>query len=103
MREVAWSQRKLDSPKLAERYIQGSNGEIRTVVGVNPNDTYREKQRKGAETTDVSATFSVWRAKLDNSSGETNVTVEESVRNQVPFLPMLQSRGHASNKIGFPR
>jgi hypothetical protein len=97
--EVVWSQRKLDLPKLACDYIQRSKGEIRTVIGVNLNDIYREKQRKGAKIEDVSATFSVWRAGLDNSSGETNVTVEESVRNQVPFLPVLQSRDHASNKI----
>ena len=99
--EVAWSQRKLDLPWLADSYIQRSKGEIRTVVGVNLNDIYRVKRRKGAKTAsaEAPATFSVWRAELDNSNGQTRVSVKNSVRDQVHFPPVLQSRNYRSCRI----
>jgi hypothetical protein len=99
--EVAWSQRKLDLPWLADQYIQRSKGEIRTVVGVNLNDIYREKRRKGAKTAsaDAPATFSIWRAEFDNSNGQTRVSVKNSVRDQVHFPLILQSTDYASDKI----
>jgi hypothetical protein len=98
--EVAWSQRKLDLPWLADRYIQRSEGEIRTVIGMNLNDVYRAKRRKGAKTAsaDAPATFSVWRAELDNSNSQTRVSVKNSVRDQVHFPLVLQSN-YASHKI----
>lgn len=52
--EVAWSQRSLDLPKLAKRYIQGSKGQIRTVIGVDI--PYRRPGEEG-----TSAGFSIWR------------------------------------------
>jgi hypothetical protein len=83
------------------RYIQRSKGEIRTVVGVNLNDIYRKKRRKGAKTAsaDAPATFSIWRAEFDNSNGQTRVSVKNSVRDQVHFPLILQSTDYASDKI----
>ncbi|KAF2181250.1 hypothetical protein K469DRAFT_692127 [Zopfia rhizophila CBS 207.26] len=83
--EVAWSQRKLDLPWLADHYIQRSKGEIRTVIGFNLNDIDSAKRKKGAKTSlaKAPATFSVWRAELDNSDGQTRVFVKNSVGDQV--------------------
>ncbi|KAI0110181.1 hypothetical protein F4814DRAFT_451156 [Daldinia grandis] len=53
--EVAWSQSHLKLPDRARRYIEGNNGEIRTVIGLNMNDIYKGGRR---------ATVSVWKAKL---------------------------------------
>lgn len=53
--EVAWSQSKLKLSDRAKRYIEGSDGNIRTVVGLNMNDIYRGGRN---------ATFSIWRAQL---------------------------------------
>ena len=84
--EVAWSQRRLDLPDLANRYILGSNGEIRTVIGVNLNDIYKA-QIKGAKATPTyaPATFSVWQAERDDPASQ-RVTVRTSVQDQV--LPL---------------
>ncbi|KAI0108716.1 hypothetical protein GGR51DRAFT_514736 [Nemania sp. FL0031] len=54
--EVAWSQSNLKLPHRATRYIEGKQGEIRTVIGLNMNDIYRGGCR---------ATFSVWKAQHD--------------------------------------
>ncbi|RYC54833.1 hypothetical protein CHU98_g11381, partial [Xylaria longipes] len=54
--QVAWSQSKLKFPDRATRYINGTKGAIRTVVGLNMNDIYRGGCR---------ATFSVWKAEQD--------------------------------------
>jgi hypothetical protein len=81
--EVAWSQRKLDLERLAKRYIEGSNGDIRTVVGVNLNDIYHARRNEGTAT----ATFSVWRAELD-SSGKAKIN-KNVVEDQVCFLAYI--------------
>jgi hypothetical protein len=89
----------LDLPSIAEGYIQASKGEIRTVVGVNLNDIYRVRRRKGDQTVsaNATATFSVWRAEVDNSNRETNVTVKKSVEDQV--LPTRIPNKSRSNNI----
>ncbi|KAI1170114.1 hypothetical protein F4777DRAFT_592191 [Nemania sp. FL0916] len=51
--EVAWSQSNLKLPDRARRCIEGTEGEIRTVIGLNMNDIYLGGRR---------ATFSVWKA-----------------------------------------
>src|SRR5436305_1555169 len=62
--QVAWSQRPLDLPKLAKRYIQGTRGQIRTVIGVN-----LEYQC----TAGGPASFLVWRAGQPNQGGVPSV------------------------------
>ncbi|RWA04455.1 hypothetical protein EKO27_g10647 [Xylaria grammica] len=54
--EVAWSQSKLQLPDRARRYIEGTKGAIRTVIGLSMNDIYRGGRR---------ATFSFWRGEQD--------------------------------------
>lgn len=76
--EVAWSQRKLELPPLAKNYIQKTNGDIRTVIGLNLNDVYKEGENR-------SATFSVWRAELD-VTGRATGRVSPNVDHQVCFL-----------------
>ena len=66
--EVAWSQRPLDLPKLAKRYIQGTKGRIRTVIGVN-----LEYQRTAEVTAGGPASFLVWRAGQPNERGVPSV------------------------------
>jgi hypothetical protein len=76
--EVAWSQAESDLQRKARRYIEYSNGDIRTVIGVSLNDIY------GGRGT---AIFSVWRAEFDISSGKARVM--NSDQDQVCFLPLL--------------
>ncbi|KAJ9137665.1 hypothetical protein NKR23_g8958 [Pleurostoma richardsiae] len=52
--EVAWSQSNLRLSDRARRYIEGKNGRIRTVIGLNMGDIYRGASR---------ATFSIWKAR----------------------------------------
>ncbi|GAP83887.2 hypothetical protein SAMD00023353_0503060 [Rosellinia necatrix] len=56
--EVAWSQSNLKLPDRAKRYIEGTSGEIRTVVGLNMNDIYLGRRH---------ATLSVWKAEKDQN------------------------------------
>lgn len=58
--EIAWSQRRLDLPVLAKRYIQRSKGGIRTVVGVKIEYQH---------TTGAKAHFLVWYAGRPNKRG----------------------------------
>lgn len=70
--EISWSQRPLDLPRLARSYIQGSNGLIRTVIGVNveyPNADY--------------ATLSVWRAEFGQSNK--TLSANEIIVNKVNY------------------
>jgi hypothetical protein len=87
---------------LADQYIQRSKGEIRTVVGVNLNDIYRAKRKKGAKTAsaEAPATFSVWRAELDNSNGQTRVFAKNSVRDQVPEQAFRDQDGNPVPSVG---
>lgn len=67
--EVAWSQRPLELHKLAKRYIQRSNGRIRTVVGINIE--YQDARSL--------ADFSVWRAgEADGGGKVSEVSIVES-------------------------
>jgi hypothetical protein len=85
--EVAWSQRKLDLPRLAKRYVEATNGNIRTVVGLNLNDIYRSRRNEGAGP--GFATFSVWQAELDGISGKARVI--KAVEDRVRLLLVLQT------------
>lgn len=73
--EVAWSQRKLELEDLVKRYITGSKGEIRTVIGWNLNDIYKGRANMELKTSlpTASATFSVWQAKLDDDTSEATI------------------------------
>ena len=99
--EVAWAQDKLEMKEKAEFYFDSAQGEVRTVIGFNLNDIYKKQQaaewksRKGKLSTSsnltflapaaaaTSASFSVWRAKLDPSTGKT-IIGESSNQEQVP-------------------
>ena len=85
--EIAYSQRKLNLPDLAERYIYGSEGDIRTVIGINLNDIYQSEsdRKKGKHFRPSAATISVWRAKFDDSGGESSVIVAQPVKDIVFF------------------
>jgi hypothetical protein len=85
--EVAWSQRNLDLPRLAKRYIEETNGNIRTVVGLNLNDIYRSRRNEGAGP--GHATFSVWQAELYSVSGMARVI--KAVEDEVLLLPVSQT------------
>jgi hypothetical protein len=71
--EVAWSQYKLKLPERADRYIKGTEGKVRTVIGINLNDIY-----KGGR----GAWFSVWNARFDGGSKQwtREITVDQEVR-----------------------
>jgi hypothetical protein len=69
--EVAWSQSNLKLPYRATRYIEGTNGEIRTVVGLNMNNIYHGGHR---------ATFSVWKAQLVGDKWSRTPVIENEVR-----------------------
>ena len=96
--EVSWSRRKLDLPWLAKSYILRSKGGIRTVVGINLNDIYRSNQVLPTASIQSPATFSVWRARLGNSSGNTKkLTVETSIQDQVhKFISTCPNIEHAA-------
>ena len=83
--EVAWSQRSLDLPLLAEQYIQRSRASIRTVVGLNLNEIYQEQREKAGRlvTGQASATFSIWRAKLEEARGQEAIGATEGVIDKV--------------------
>lgn len=70
--EVAWSQYKLKLAERADRYIRGTEGRVRTVIGINLNDIYKG----GRE-----AWFSVWKARLDGASKvwTREITVDQKV------------------------
>ncbi|KAI0975452.1 hypothetical protein F4678DRAFT_457735 [Xylaria arbuscula] len=65
--EVAWSQSNLKLPYRATRYIEGKQGAIRTVIGLNMNDIYRGGCR---------ATFSVWKAQHDGGGWKRTTEVD---------------------------
>ncbi|KAJ2984641.1 hypothetical protein NUW58_g5951 [Xylaria curta] len=70
--EVAWSQSNLNLAERATRYIEGQNGAIRTVVGLNMNDIYHGG---------CLATFSVWKAKWDGDTWRCTTAVDNKVKN----------------------
>ncbi|KAI0867726.1 hypothetical protein GGS24DRAFT_514716 [Hypoxylon argillaceum] len=65
--EVAWSQSNLKLPYRATRYIEGKQGKIRTVIGLNMNDIYRGGCR---------ATFSIWKAQYDGGQWKRTTEVD---------------------------
>lgn len=71
--EVAWSQNTLKLPERADRYITGSNGNVRTVIGISLNDIYNGGKR---------AWFSKWQARFDekNQKWTRVTTVDHQVR-----------------------
>jgi hypothetical protein len=74
--EVAWSQNRLDLPKLAKRYIQGTKGAIRTMIGI---DLQYWRPTEAAPGTPAS--FSIWRAGQPNLRGVPSVVQsDERVR-----------------------
>ena len=94
--EVGWSQDELDMAWKAERYIKGSKGGVRTVVGVSLNNIYKssksKRPRKSKEprreiktSQQEGATFSVWRADIRASIVEkpAEVSFTESILNKV--------------------
>jgi hypothetical protein len=66
--EVANSQSTKSLQKLAEEYLLETNGEVRTVVGIDLD--YNDKNR---------ATVSVWRPRLDNEGNAVGVMCESLV------------------------
>ena len=88
--EVAWSQRALPLAEYAADYIRLSKGEIRTVIGIDLNNIYREY----AEGQDVAAsaapaTFSIWRAGAEDSDGYPTVIIPDNERNQASLEILL--------------
>lgn len=83
--EVAWSQSKLKLPDRARRFIEGNDGRIRTVVGLDLNDMYRGGRK---------ATFSVWKAQLENGKWKRNA----GVHHEVYWHPQVQFRLTGSNQ-----
>lgn len=69
--EVAWSQSNLQLPGRAKRYIEGKNGEIRTVVGLDMNNIYRGGCK---------ATFSIWKARFIDGRWRCTMAAENQVR-----------------------
>ncbi|KAI1278526.1 hypothetical protein F5Y07DRAFT_360277 [Xylaria sp. FL0933] len=65
--EISWSQRQLRLADRATRYIKGTGGKIRTVVGLDMNDIYHGGRR---------ATFSVWKAQKDGDQWNRTTRVE---------------------------
>ncbi|KAI9710498.1 MAG: hypothetical protein M1820_002634 [Bogoriella megaspora] len=68
--EISVSQLATDVKKKARAYIQGTEGQIRTVINIDSNSTY---PKKGG-----SATFSIWRADFSQKP----LGIVESVINQ---------------------
>ncbi|KAJ8131301.1 hypothetical protein O1611_g2326 [Lasiodiplodia mahajangana] len=83
--EVAWSQRELDLPQLAEDYIIGSKGEIKTVVGINIYDINDDSKGKELDNrlTSARATFTIWKAECTEQGSNTRVTVRSIVKDKV--------------------
>lgn len=71
--EVAWSQYYLKLPARADRYIKGSKGRVRTVIGIDLRNVYDG----GRE-----AWFSVWQARFDEKDQQwtRDTTVDHQVR-----------------------
>ena len=84
--EVAWSQRPLELLQRAESYIKRSKGGIHTVIGVDLNDIWVERQKR--RTQNQTAKFSIWRAEIDNSTGEAEISSSRSVSDQVRSSPL---------------
>lgn len=77
--EVAWSQYSLKLPARADRYITGSKGRVRTVIGIDLRNVYDG----GRE-----AWFSVWQARSDEKDQQwTRVTTVDHQVRVVPGLP----------------
>ncbi|KAI0532521.1 hypothetical protein GGR58DRAFT_489901 [Xylaria digitata] len=66
--EVAWSQSNLKLPYRATRFIEGRQGAIRTVIGLNMNDIYQGGCR---------ATFSIWKAQHDGDKWKRTTEVDD--------------------------
>ena len=92
--EISWSQRPLDLPRLARSYIRGSNGLIRTVIGV-------DVEYPNAD----SATLSVWRAEFGRSNGDRTLNATEIVVKKVNYHNIKRQNSFMSlmNKIGVRR
>ncbi|KAI0539510.1 hypothetical protein GGR58DRAFT_524573 [Xylaria digitata] len=86
---VAWSQRNLDLPQLAEDYIIGSGGEIGTVIGIKIRDIYDESKGEelGNRLTNAAVTFTVWKARYTDQSSSTGVAVIPAVEDKEWRLP----------------
>ncbi|KAI0474680.1 hypothetical protein F4859DRAFT_514529 [Xylaria cf. heliscus] len=65
--EVAWSQSNLNLSDRATRFIHGTKGAIRTVIGLNMNDIYRSGCR---------AMFSVWEAEQDGGQWRRTTSID---------------------------
>ena len=68
MLEVAYSQKEKDLRDLAERYILGSDGNIRIVVGLGLN--YRQPGK---------ATISIWRPEIVMEDGTEHLECVQKV------------------------
>ena len=84
--EVAWSQRPLKLSQRADCYIRRSNGGIHTVIGVDLHDIWLERQRPGSGS--QMAKFSIWRAKVDDPTGDAKISGTRSVLDQVGSFPV---------------
>ncbi|ROW16788.1 hypothetical protein VPNG_01498 [Cytospora leucostoma] len=79
--EVAWSQRPLKLAERAEHYIKWSHGKIQTVVGLNLYNVWSDQRKRKPR--DQSAKFSVWRAEINESTGEAKVSSSKSIVDQI--------------------
>jgi hypothetical protein len=78
--EVAWSQDPLDLSKLAKKYIQGSKGAIRTMIGIN-----LPYWRPTEAVPGTPATFSIWRPGQTNKRGVPSV-IQSDERVRYPTI-----------------
>jgi hypothetical protein len=71
--EVAWSESSLNLSDRATRYIKGTKGAIKTVIGLSMNDIYCGGRR---------ATYSIWKARQDGDLWEPSTIVSNMVSPQ---------------------
>ena len=79
--EVAYSQKPADLHARAADYIKWSRGKIQTVVGVDLFEIWCDRRRRQPKRSP--AAISIWRAEIDESTGEARISPSKSVINQV--------------------
>ena len=85
--EVSYSTKRKDLPKLAEKYILGSTGSVRAVIGLDIE--YQANSRE--------AVFSVWQPEfVQNDEGDLELIAAQKIKDQ----PFRDAQGNPTSSPG---
>lgn len=88
--EVIWAHRPYSIKEYATQYIEKSQGNIRTFVGVDMYKFYRNQRN-------ATATISVWRARKNSKTGKVDIVAEDDDDEQVRIFTWIANT-YASTK-----